>query len=135
VFLQIGPAKKRNFGELVSKIIIVEDNPDIAILYQRALIQHQTSVFRDIPAAMEHLKHTRPDLAILDFYLPSGSGMSLLQYMRSNVELESIPVLGISADDSLKDTAESYGISAFLAKPINVGEMIKVTQQLLKKSA
>src|SRR6185436_1808415 len=86
MFAKNGPVEKRKIGDPVSKIIIVEDNPDIAVLYQRALIQHQTSVFRDIPAAMEHLKHTCPDLAILDFYLPSGSGMSLLQYMRSNAE-------------------------------------------------
>jgi CheY-like chemotaxis protein len=115
----------------VSNILIVEDNPDIAQLYQRLFFQHQTAIYTDTASAIEALSHQCPDLIILDFHLPAGHGLDVLDFVRSQPEMAHIPVLGISADDLLKSKAKAKGLSAFFPKPLDIDQLLTATRQLL----
>jgi two-component system, NtrC family, response regulator HydG len=118
----------------MAKVLIVEDNPEIARLYESIFAQHQTRVLGDVPDAIIFLQTSRPDLIIMDFHLPSGSGVDVLSYVRSQSSLRDVPVLGISVDDMLKSTATQKGANAFLTKPIDVGELIKTAQGLMSST-
>ncbi|SRR5258708_1193029 len=112
-------------------VLILEDNPEIAALYERIFGEYQTRVLGDIPEAIGYLQKGRPDLVIMDFHLPSGSGVEVLSYMRSQSNLKDVPVLGVSVDDLMKDEARQQGINAFLAKPIEIKDLINTAQQLI----
>ena len=64
-------------------VVIVEDHPQFrealteAIEASRDL--HLLQVCRDLPAGLEFVEHTRPDVLLVDLGLPSGSGMVLLK--------------------------------------------------------
>jgi CheY-like chemotaxis protein len=115
----------------MANVLIVEDNPDIATLYERIFRQHRTQIINDVPEAITYLRRGRPDLVIMDFHLPSGSGVDVLSYMRSQSDLKDIPVLGVSCDDLLKDEATEQGMNAFLPKPIDIGELLRTAQTLI----
>lgn len=115
----------------MATVMIVEDNPEIAGLYEKIFHQHKTRVLNDVPDAIHYLKQDCPDLVIMDFHLPSGSGVDVLNYMRSKSTLRDVPVLGVSVDDLLKEEARRNGMNAFLAKPIEITELIDTAQQLI----
>src|SRR5258707_11585957 len=118
----------------MASVLIVEDNPEIAVLYERLFEEHQTYIFSDVPDAIRYLHAIRPDLVIMDFHLPSGSGVEVLNYMRSQANLKDVPVLGVSVDDLMKDEATQQGINAFLAKPIEIKDLVNTAQQLITHS-
>ncbi len=115
----------------MASVLIVEDNLEIAVLYERIFEQHQTYIFNDVPDAITYLQGIRPDLVIMDFHLPSGSGVEVLNYMRSQSNLKDVPVLGVSVDDELKDEARAQGMDAFLPKPIDISDLISTAQRLI----
>jgi len=112
-------------------VLILEDNPDIATLYERIFRQYRTQIINDVPEAINYLRRDRPDLVIMDFHLPSGSGVDVLSYMRSQSDLADVPVLGVSCDDMMKDEATQHGMTAFLPKPIEITELLKMAQRLI----
>jgi CheY-like chemotaxis protein len=118
----------------MATVLIVEDNVEIAQLYERIFEKHQTCVFYDLPETMQYLETNRPDLVITDFHLPSGSGVEILQYIRSEPGLRDVPVLGISVDDTLKTEARERGIDVFLTKPIDLSDLINAAQRLLSST-
>lgn len=119
----------------MASILIVEDNPDIAMLYERVLMGHTTQIFQNTSDAKAHLETAHPDLTILDMHLPGESGIAVLDYIRSQERLKDTPVVGISADDLQKEQAKLKGINAFLTKPIDIDEMIMTVYKLLKPTS
>jgi CheY-like chemotaxis protein len=115
----------------MATVVIVEDNRDIAGLYQRVFEHHQTHVLGNAREAIGYLQQDCPDLLILDFYLESGSGFHVLQYVRTTPHLEDVPVLAVSADDMLRDSARNKGVDAFLVKPFHIADLIKTAQHLM----
>ena len=118
----------------MANVLIVEDNPDIAILYERIFRQYRTQIIYDVPEAINYLRRDRPDLVIMDFHLPSGSGVDVLSYMRSQSDLKDVPVLGVSCDDLIKDEATQHGMNAFLPKPIEIAELLRTAQRLISST-
>src|SRR5579859_4569237 len=118
---------------LMGQIVIVEDDAEIANLYRRILAPTDTTVIRNILAARAYLQDHVPQLIILDFHLPGGSGLQLLEYLRSRSDLSAIPVIGISSDPSLKKNAIEQGVAVFLSKPINVSDLRNVSNRLLNQ--
>jgi CheY-like chemotaxis protein len=116
----------------MSNILIVEDNPDIAMLYQRLFFRHETHIFDDANTTINHLKNVQPDLVILDMHLPRSRGLDVLEYMRAQPGLEQVPVLGISADDMLKKEAKAKGITAFFTKPLDIDQLLTATSHILE---
>lgn len=115
----------------MATVLVVEDNQDIASLYQNIFTQHHVHVSGDIPEAINFLQHECPDLIITDFYLPSGSAADIVTHLRGNPKLNTVPILGVSVDDLKRQEASELGLNAFLAKPLDFGELMNVTQRLL----
>jgi DNA-binding response OmpR family regulator len=115
----------------MATVLILEDNVEIATIYERIFFNHKTCILPDVPEAISYLKAVRPDLVITDFHLPSGSGMDVINYMRSQTNLKNVPILGVSVDDLLKDQAKDQGMDEFLMKPIELKDLIDTAQRLI----
>src|SRR5258708_15405983 len=115
----------------MATVMILEDNPEIAALYERIFGSHQTNIVGDIPDAIGYLRRTCPDLVIMDFHLPSGTGVDVLNFMRARPGLKDVPVLGVSVDDDLREEAQASGMNAFLTNPIEELDLIKTAQRLI----
>lgn len=116
----------------MANVMVIEDNPDIAALFEAIFTQHQVRIFNDVPEAISFLAQSiRPDLVITDFYLPSGTGKEIANYMRSHAAFADVPILGVSVDDTLKQEAQRAGMTEFLSKPLDLRELVNLAARLI----
>ncbi len=118
-------------------LLVVEDDEKLARSMGRFLSQRGFDVRRveTKAGAREVLGETTPDAAILDVHLPDGSGLDVLEHLRQAGA--SIPAIVTTADDSLavRQRAEQLGVAAFLAKPVQPLELLRILRQALQGAA
>jgi len=116
------------------RILLVEDEDDIAILLSRRLESEGYSVTRvaDGVQAMQAAMRLRPSLIILDLMLPGGGGLSVLRKIRRSYLTQSIPVIvltGMQDDDHKKQVIEFEG---YLQKPYDPAELLASIEGLIE---
>src|SRR5436190_16520885 len=108
-------------------ILLVEDNPaDVALTiaaFRDALVDAHVHVAEDGEEAMALLQGgenpIHPDLVILDLGLPKGNGFEVLEAMKADPKLKTIPVIVMSGSDRSEDQARAYRLqaAAYIVKP------------------
>jgi DNA-binding response OmpR family regulator len=121
------------------KILIVEDDPDVRQGMQvRLKANHYDTFFAgDALSSMSEARKHEPDLIILDLGLPAGDGFVVMERLKSISSLSVIPIIVVSARDVLanKERALKAGAKAFLQKPVDNAELLKVIRQALGEPA
>ena len=116
-------------------ILIVDDDPDMLHALQVRLKASGYDVHcaeDGIGAISEARKHT-PDLIVLDLGLPAGDGFVVLDTLKTNLDLSSIPVIVLSGRDrrANEERVLNAGARAFLQKPVQTNEFLAVIRQTL----
>jgi DNA-binding response OmpR family regulator len=121
------------------KILIVDDDPDVRQgMHVRLKANHYDTFFAaDALSSMSEARKNEPDLIILDLGLPAGDGFVVMERFKSIPALAVIPVIVVSARDVLanKERALKAGAKAFLQKPVDNAELLKVIRQALGEPA
>jgi len=116
-------------------ILIVDDDPDVRLGLRVRLKANHYDVFfaEDGVAAISEARKHMPDLIILDLGLPAGDGFSVLERLKANLTLTSIPVIVVSARDrnENRERALKAGARAFLQKPVDNARLLSVIRQAL----
>ena len=125
------------------EILLVEDNPGDARLtlegFKDARIRNNITVVEDGIEAMAYLRHqgpyadvALPDLVLLDLNMPKKDGREVLADMKADEALKHIPVLVFTISTAEKDILEAYHLqaSAFITKPIDLDEFIRVVKSM-----
>lgn len=73
-----------------------------------------------------------PILVLLENKLPKVNGLEVLKAMKSDEHLKIIPVVALTSSGETPDLAEFYkfGVNAYVVKPVDFSEFMKVVQQL-----
>jgi CheY-like chemotaxis protein len=114
------------------EILYVDDEPDIREIVQMALGLAPTLSVSTADSgirALQSMQAKRPDLVLLDVMMPNMDGPTTLQQMRSQAELQSIPVIFMTAKAMPQEVARfrSLGAAAVIAKPFDpmlLGEQV-----------
>jgi len=121
------------------KILIVDDDPDVRQgMNVRLRANHYDTFFAgDALSSMSEARKHEPDLIILDLGLPAGDGFVVMERLKAIASLAAIPVIVVSARDvrANKDRALKAGAKAFLQKPVDNAELLKVIRQALGEPA
>jgi DNA-binding response OmpR family regulator len=107
-------------------------------MHVRLKANHYDTFFAgDALSSITEAKKHEPDLIILDLGLPAGDGFVVIERLKSNPYLAVIPVIVVSARDVLanKERALKAGAKAFLQKPVDNAELLKVIRQALGEPA
>lgn len=124
-------------GETVTKILIVEDDKDLTSVVREWLeAQNFTlDVVHDGAEGYEFLKSGAYDLAILDWELPSLSGIEILRKHRLSNGLT--PILMLTGKDQVadKETGLDTGADDYLTKPFNMRELAARVRALARRPA
>ena len=118
----------------MKNILCVEDNPEIQILVEAALDQHQLTLASTLAEAKASLKKQTYDLVILDLELPDGDGMKFLAEIGQDGEIPVFILTG-RTETANKVIAFSLGVDDFISKPFDPLELRARVNAKLKKTA
>lgn len=121
-------------------IVLAEDNEDHALLIRIALERAsrrpvELAWVRDGDSAISAVEECKPDLLLLDLNMPGVSGHEVLERLKGDGELYSIPVAVLTSSDRDEDIARSYGLGSnhFITKPENPAELERRLRTLLNQ--
>jgi two-component system, OmpR family, alkaline phosphatase synthesis response regulator PhoP len=120
----------------VQRILVVEDNPDLAFGLRNNLeIEgYDVSVAEDGIAGLGRARMERPDLVILDLGLPGMDGYRVLRIMRD--EGLAMPVLILSAEGEEANKVRGFRLGAddYVTKPFSLLELLARVEALLRRA-
>jgi uncharacterized protein (TIGR02266 family) len=125
------------------RVLVVEDNPRVVEMYDYALKKlRSTDAGVDVAVeyagnghdALHRLAEPPPvDLVMSDLYMPVMDGFGLVERMRAEPRLASIPLLVISAGGSdARDRAAELGVDVYLQKPVQFADILQTVRTLLR---
>lgn len=126
------------------EILLVEDNPADIELTLLVLQEHKLAnsihVVRDGEEALDYLFRRgayslrgtgSPRLVLLDLKLPKVNGLEVLEAMKKDPRLRTIPVVIMTSSREERDLVESYqhGVNSYIQKPVDFDQFRKVVGQ------
>ncbi len=120
----------------MSKIVVVEDDPDIAemLVYHLRDLGYDIKHFADGLEARGYLSDSGCDLVLLDIMLPSYNGLDLCRELR--LQNPSLPIMLLTSLDSEADRVVGLELGAddYLTKPFSMRECQARIKALLRRS-
>ncbi len=117
------------------KVLVVEDNPDIAKLVSLHLkdLDCEVALVADGLRCLEEARARRYDLIILDLMLPGMEGLEVCRRLRG--ETDYTPILMLTAKSSEVDRVVGLEIGAddYLTKPFSIGELIARVKAIFRR--
>lgn len=128
-----------------AQILLVEDNPgDVRLTkeaFKQGRIENALHVVSDGTEALDFLSQRgeyadapRPDLILLDLNLPGKDGEDVLEELKDDPALRSIPVIVLTSSRAEEDVVKSYELhaNAYLTKPVDPDEFIETVRAFEK---
>jgi two-component system, cell cycle response regulator DivK len=135
MILEVPKSNETPDPRIRKRVLIVEDNDLNMKLFNDLLVAHGygTLQTKDGTEALALARQYRPDLILMDIQLPEVSGLQVTQWIKSDDELRSIPVIAVTAF-AMKGDEEKIrdgGCEAYIAKPISVSSFLKTVERFL----
>ncbi|UFS56094.1 response regulator [Comamonadaceae bacterium M7527] len=122
----------------MANILVVDDEHGIRDLLIEILDDegHNVTSAQNAGEARAARNNARPDLVLLDIWMPDTDGVSLLKEWASNGQLD-MPVIMMSGHATIETAVEAtrIGALAFLEKPITMQKLLQAVELGLNKSA
>ncbi|MFZ9395553.1 MAG: response regulator [Erythrobacter sp.] len=120
---------------MAKRILVVEDNDLNRKLFCDVLRANGFEVepVADGAQALEMARQLSPDLIIMDIQLPHVSGVDLIEQAKSDLQLQAIPVLAVTAYAAKGDEEKirAAGAAGYLAKPVSIMPFMNAVKALL----
>jgi CheY-like chemotaxis protein len=130
-------------AEVMIKVLLIEDDPGDVLITREAFaenkVRNQLSVVNDGVNALKFLRREegyadapRPDLILLDLNLPRMDGHEVLANIKSDADLQRIPVVILTTSDAEEDVLRSYRLhaNAYVKKPVDFERFLGVVRQI-----
>jgi DNA-binding response OmpR family regulator len=110
------------------RILVIDDEPDIVYMVKVILRSAgcEVATAAGIKDGTAMIESEDPDLILLDLRLIDGDGMEVLEAMRANGKIDSIPVIILSAHatPSTSERALAAGAKGYITKPFIAGQLV-----------
>jgi two-component system nitrogen regulation response regulator NtrX len=117
------------------QILVVDDEPDIRILLKEILEDEGfvVSVAENATQARDALRMRRPDLILLDIWMPDTDGVTLLKEWSEGGQF-GIPVIMMSGHGTVETAVEATRLGAydFIEKPLSIAKLLLTVQRALE---
>jgi len=128
----------RNSARTMANILVVDDEHGIRDLLWEILNDegHSVDLAENAAQARSARLRERPDLVLLDIWMPDTDGVTLLKEWSSN-GLLTMPVIMMSGHATIDTAVEAtkIGALAFLEKPITLQKLLKAVEQALARGS
>jgi DNA-binding response OmpR family regulator len=122
---------------IVPRVLVVEDDPDIADLISRYLekagfVAEKIASGRD---ALTAVRERTPDVLVLDLMLPQVDGLEICRRLRGDEMTAAIPIIMVTArgEESERIVGLEIGADDYLAKPFSPNELVARVRALLRR--
>ncbi|AET89342.1 MULTISPECIES: response regulator [Caballeronia] len=130
---------------MLKPILLVEDNPNdlelTLVALDKSQLANEVIVARDGQEAIDYLTCEgewkerapgNPAVILLDLKLPKIDGLEVLDMIRSNASLKSVPVVMLTSSREEQDLIRSYelGVNAYVVKPVEFAEFVEAISDL-----
>jgi CheY-like chemotaxis protein len=125
------------------EVLLVEDDPGDVLLIQEAFADNKLvnnlNIVNDGEQALAYLRRegdyaeaTRPDLVLLDLNLPRKDGREVLQEVKTDESLCTIPVVVLTTSEAEEDVLRSYQLhaNAYVPKPVDFDRFVSIVRQI-----
>lgn len=123
------------------RILMAEDSPSDAELARQAFkngkLMNELTIVKDGVEALEYLRKEgkyldvlRPDLILLDLNMPKKDGREVLEEIKADQQLKTIPVIILTTSEDEQDILRSYELqaSSFITKPVEFDKFLEVAK-------
>jgi CheY-like chemotaxis protein len=125
------------------EVLLVEDDPGDVLLIQEAFADNKLlnnlNIVNDGEQALAYLRREapyagapRPDLVLLDLNLPRKDGREVLQEVKGDEALRTIPVVVLTTSEAEEDVLRSYQLhaNAYVSKPVDFERFVSIVRQI-----
>jgi len=123
---------------VTNRILIIEDDPDIAALVRRYLEKAGFSVEVSMSGreGLTALTARPPDLLVLDLMLPHMSGAEICHAARANPATALVPIIMVTArsEEAERIAGLEIGADDYIAKPFSPNELVARVRALLRRA-
>jgi len=116
------------------RILIVEDDRLSLKVLRQLLAARSYDVLQASGGwdAINRARHERPDLILMDLRLPDISGLDATRLLKMDDQTKNIPIIAVTAfaTPSFEATAYENGCDAYIAKPIDIENLLGTLESL-----
>jgi len=120
----------------MSKILIVEDEPDMVVgLKDNFEFEgYEVATASDGPSGLEQARAWKPDLIVLDVMLPGLSGLEVCKTLRSEGHEGPILMLTARGQEIDKVVGLELGADDYVTKPFSIRELLARVKAVLRRT-
>ncbi len=124
---------------VIGTVLYIEDNVSNQRLMERLLARRPGVTLVTVAtgqAGLDRARSAAPSIILLDLHLPDLDGNEVLRRLREDPGTRAIPVVVLSADAAPSRSTRliAAGATAFLTKPLNIGEILELLDTTLAKA-
>jgi two-component system phosphate regulon response regulator PhoB len=123
----------------MATVLVVEDEPAVAALIELNLEHagYTVKCAQDVAEAKSLIDEQLPDLLVLDWMLPSGSGVNLARLLRATPRTRDVPIIMLTARAQEDDRVAGLeaGADDYIVKPFSTKEFLARVKAVLRRKA
>ncbi len=124
---------------MTARILIVEDELAIREMLTFVLEQHgfTTTSAEDYDSAVSSLQEPYPDLVLLDWMFPGGSGIQFAKHLKQDEFTRQTPIIMLTARGEEEDKVKGLEVGAddYITKPFSPKELVARIKAVLRRTA
>jgi len=118
------------------KRILIVENDRLSLVVLRQLLTAQGYVILHSSEGWDGINRARkeqPDLIVMDIKLPDICGLDATLLLKKDDQTKAIPIIAVTACVTPEDKASALerGCDAYVAKPVNIGNLLKTVESFL----
>ena len=119
----------------MSRVLLADDSPQALRLAEQILSAHGLEVVSvtDGATALRRLDDVKPDLLVVDLYLPTRNAFEIARFLRSQERYRRLPIIFAAAPPDVfeEQDARNAGADVILRKPFEASSLLDAAQKLL----
>lgn len=121
-----------------NKVLIVDDDADTLLIYEKALSRAGYKVFKasNGKESLEQARKYLPDVIIMDIMMPEADGIGVILKLKANGLTRSIPVIVATSVEESEDrvAAENLGVAGYIIKRADMSSILSKIEEVLAKN-
>ena len=121
------------------RILIVEDDRLSLTVLRQLLTAQGYEILQSSEGwnGISRARNEQPDLIVMDIKLPNISGLDATLLLKQDDQTKNIPIIAVTAFVTPEDKAKALesGCDAYIAKPVNIGSLLRTVESFLPSSS